>query len=215
METIATKNNFFSTWKYFWARKSFRVQFIISVTVLASFMGIFPYFFDYVESRTGQLLYDPILEWLPAADVSLLIMSLLYFGVISWIMTSAKTPDILLAGIQTYCLVTILRLISIPLFPLEPPVGYIPLKEPFVQFFTNDGRIISKDLFFSGHMTTILICYYNIRKGTLKKIYFASAIILGVLLMVQHVHYAIDIIAAPLFTWLCFIFVRKFLAKRI
>ncbi|HLG34456.1 MAG TPA: phosphatase PAP2-related protein [Bacteroidia bacterium] len=215
MGTITTENNFSSAWKYYWAKKNFRIQFIISLFVLASFMVIFPYFFDYVESRNGQLLNDPLLEWLPAADVSLLIMSLLYFGVISWILASAKTPDILLAGIQTYCLVTMLRLISIPLFPLEPPMDYIPLKEPFVQFFTNGGRIISKDLFFSGHMTTILICYYNIRQGTLKKIYFASAIILGVLLMVQHVHYAIDIIAAPLFTWLCFIFVKKVFAKRI
>lgn len=215
MKPDSIENNFTANWKYFWARKNFRIQFIIALTVLAGFTIIFPYFFDYVESRRGKLLNDPLLELLPAADVSWVIMALLYFGVISWTATSVKTPDVLLAGFQTYILVTLLRLISIPLFPLEPPVDYIPLREPFVQFFTHEGRIISRDLFFSGHMTTILFCYYNKRKGWLKTIYLLSAIAIGILLMVQRVHYAIDIFAAPVFTWLCFLFVKKVLAVRI
>ena len=215
MEIFMSENNFSSSWKYFWARKSFRIQFIISVSMLASFTIIFPLFFDYIETRRGTLLNDPVLELLPAADVSWLIMALLYFGVISWLATFIKSPDILLAGMQTYCLVTLLRLASIPLFPLEPPLDYIPLKEPFVQFFTNGGRIISRDLFFSGHMTTILFCYYNTPKSVLKTFYLVSAIVIGILLMIQRVHYAIDILAAPLFTWLCFLFVKKVLAVKI
>jgi hypothetical protein len=203
-----------ANWKTFWANRNFRIQFVISLSVLASFTIIFPNFFDFIETRSGTLLKDPLLELLPAADVSWLIFSLIYFGVFSWILTSVKKPDVLLKGVQTYCLVTILRLISIPLFPLEPPVNYVPLVEPVVQFFTNGGRIISKDLFFSGHMTTILFCYYNKEKGWLKNIYLMSAIAMGILLMIQHVHYTIDIVAAPLFTWLCFLFARKVLAKK-
>jgi hypothetical protein len=116
---------------------------------------------------------------------------------------------------QTYAMVTILRMISIPLFPLEPPIDYIPLREPFVQLFTHGGRIISRDLFFSGHMTTILFCYYTTQKGIFKKIYLALAFIIGLLLMVQRVHYTIDILAAPLFTWLCFLFSKKVLLAKI
>ena len=214
MDTIAPENNF-SAWKFFWRRKNFRIQFIVSVSILLFFMFIFPYFFDFVESRTGQILNDPFLNYLPATDVSWLIFSFLYFTVLSWIIASMKAPDILLAGMETYIFVTLLRMCSITIFILEPPADYIPLREPFVQFFTNGGRIISKDLFFSGHMATILFCYYTMRKGTLKKIYLASTIIIGLLLMVQRVHYTIDIITAPLFSWLCFVFVKKILAKRI
>ena len=208
-------NNFSATWKFFWTRKNFRVQFIISLTVLASFTIIFPGFFDFIETRQGVFLNDPFLRLLPVADVSWLIFALIYFNVISWIVSSVKTPDVLLAGVQTYCIVTILRLTSIPLFPLEPPANYVPLIEPVVQFFTNGGRIISKDLFFSGHMTTILFCYYNKKSGWLKKVYLLSAIVMGILLLIQHVHYTIDILAAPMFTWLCFIFVKKVPGKRI
>jgi hypothetical protein len=208
---ISSRSNFSAAWKYFWARKSFRVQLIISLFVLASFTIIFPRFFDFIEARIGQELNDPVLNILPSADMTLLIFPLLYLVIISWIVASLKSPDILLAGIQTYCLAMILRIFSITIFTLEPPVHYIPLGDPFVQLFTSGGKIISRDLFFSGHMATVLICYYNIQKGTLKKIYFASAVIIGGLLLIQHAHYAIDVIAAPLFTWLCFIFVRKVL----
>ena len=212
---ISSENNFSSTWKYFWAKKNFRIQFVLAVAFLISFMITFQYFFDFVESRPGKILNDPVLNLLPAADVTWLIFIFLYFGVLSWLLTCIKTPEILLAGMQTYILVTLLRLCSIPLFPLEPPLDYIPLREPFVQFFTNGGRIISKDLFFSGHMTTILFCYFNKKKGWLKTVYLLSSISIGILLMIQRVHYTIDIIAAPLFTWLCFMFVKKALASRI
>lgn len=215
MESITTERNFSSAWKFFWDKKSFRIQFLISFCVLFSFMFVFPYFFDFIEARKGKLLTDPILNMFPAADVSTLVFSILYFAVISWLIISLKNPKLLLAGIQTYGIVTILRMITITLFPLEPPLDYIPLREPFVQSFTNEGRIISRDLFFSGHMTSILFCYYNTTKGIFKRLYLVFAIIIAVLLMVQRVHYTIDIVAAPFFTWLCFLFSKKVLLAKI
>jgi PAP2 superfamily C-terminal len=215
MEAIETEQGFSSEWKYYWSKPSFRNQFIIFVLILASFMVVFPYFFDFIQARRGKLLNDPVLEMLPAINVSIPVFSLLYFAVISWLILSIRNPKILLNGMQTYAMVTILRMISIPLFPLEPPIDYIPLREPFVQLFTHGGRIISRDLFFSGHMTTILFCYYTTQKGIFKKIYLALAFIIGLLLMVQRVHYTIDILAAPLFTWLCFLFSKKVLLAKI
>lgn len=214
MDTLTANNNFSPAWRYYWSKPGFRIQFIISTLVLAGFMVIFPYFFDFIEARKGKLLSDPVLEMLPAKDVSTPVFSFLYFAVISWLIISIKNPKVLLAGMQTYAMVTILRMITIPLFPLEPPIDYIPLREPFVQLFTHGGRIISRDLFFSGHMTTILFCYYTTQKGIFKKIYLALAVVIGILLMIQRVHYTIDILAAPLFTWLCFLFSKKVLLAK-
>ena len=199
-------------WKYFWRRKTFRVQFIISLCVLASFTIIFPRFFDFIEAKTGPVLNDPVLNFLPAADMTLVIFPLLYLAIISWILTSLQSPAVLLTGIQTYCLAMILWIFSITFLSLDPPLQYVPLGDPFVQLFTSGGRIISKDLFYSGHMTTVLICFYNIPKGMQKKIYFILAMVIALLLLIQHAHYTIDVIAAPFFTWLCFLFVRKVLA---
>jgi hypothetical protein len=215
MDAAVTNNNLSSIWKYYWGKPSFRIQFIIVVSILFIFMFVFPYFFDFVESRRGKLLNDAILNMLPATDVSAPVFSILYFAVISWLIISIRNPKILLAGMQTYCMVTLLRMLTITLFPLEPPVDYIPLREPFVQLFTHEGRIISRDLFFSGHMTIILICYYTTQKRTFKKIYLVFVFIIGLLLMIQRVHYSIDIFAAPLFTWLIFLFSKKVLLAKI
>lgn len=215
METLETEKSFSIIWKYYWNKPGFRIQFLIFALLLFSFTSLFSYFFDFIEVRKGKFLDDPILDLLPAANVSTLVFSILYFAVLSWLIIAIKNPKLLLAGMQTYCLVTILRMFTITLFPLEPPPGYIPLREPFVQLFTHHGRIISHDLFFSGHMTSILFCYYNTRKGFFKNVYLVCAIVIAVLLMVQRVHYTIDIIAAPLFTWLCFLLSKKVLLKKI
>jgi len=215
METLETENNFSAAWTFYWSKPGFRIQFILFVLILASLAFVFPYFFDFIEARTGKVLDDPILDLLPARDVSTLVFTFLYFAIVSWLFIAARNPKVLLAGVQTYCLVTIFRIFTITLFPLEPPAAYIPLREPFVQLFTHQGRIISRDLFFSGHMTTILFCYYNTSRGVFKYLYLVFAIIIAVLLMVQRVHYSIDIVVAPLFTWLCFLLSKKVLLAKI
>ena len=214
METLSTEKAFASGWKYYRQKPGFRIQFLFFAAGLFSLLFVFPYFFDFIEGRSGKVLSDPILNLLPAANVSIPIFSILYFGVLSWLVTYIKDPKVLLAGMQTYFIVTILRMLTITLFPLNPPADYIPLREPFVQLFTHQGRIISHDLFFSGHMTSILFCYYNSRKSFLKNVYLVSAFIIGTLLMIQRVHYTIDIIAAPFFTWLCFRFSNKVLLAK-
>lgn len=214
METLTTEKTFSSTWKYYWQKQGFRIQFLLFAAALFSFTFTFSYFFDFIEARSGKVLSDPVLSLLPATNVSVPVFSILYFCVISWLVTYIKDPKVLLAGMQTYFMVTILRMLTITLFPLEPPIDYIPLREPFVQLFTHQGRIISHDLFFSGHMTSILFCYYNSRKGFFKNIYLVSAFAIGILLMIQRVHYTIDIIAAPFFTWLCFRFSNKVLLAK-
>ncbi len=215
MEVLETERDFPAAWKYYWSIRNFRIQFIITVCVLISFMFVFPYFFDFIESLQGKPLHDPFLDLLPATNVSIPTFSILYFVVISWLIISIKNPKVLLTGMQTYALVTVLRMITIPLFPLQPPLDYIPLREPFVQFFTHGGRIISHDLFFSGHMTSILFCYYSTSRKFFKKLYLVFAFIIGIFLMVQRVHYTIDILAAPLFTWLCFLLSKKVLLAKI
>jgi len=70
-------------------------------------------------------------------------------------------PRLLLVVLETYCMVTALRILSIYFFPLHPPDGYMPLGEPVAQLFARDHKIISKDLFFSGHVATILSLYFR------------------------------------------------------
>jgi membrane-associated phospholipid phosphatase len=86
------------------------------------------------------------------------------------------------------------------------------LHEPVAQFFTNGGRIISKDLFFSGHVTTIMSLFYPIKNKILRPIVLFLSAMVGVLVLVQHVHYTIDVLMAVVATYLCFLLSKRITA---
>ncbi|MBK9414853.1 MAG: hypothetical protein IPN61_15820 [Bacteroidetes bacterium] len=202
-------------WKGAMNNRQFRWQFIITLLVLSTFTFIFKHFFDYIESRTGTQLGDFLLDNIPAYNVSWGVFFVLYSAIVIGMYTHRAHPKTVLIILQTYILVTFVRMVTITLLPLEPPVGYLPLREPVVQFFTNGGKIISKDLFFSGHVSTVLSVYLGTHLPKTKSVLFVCVVAMCVLLLVQHVHYTVDVIAALPATWLVYKFCKKFLVGSI
>ena len=200
-----------AAWKGALESKPFRIQFIIFAVLLSTFSFIFTWFFDFVEARNGFQLRDFVLNTVPAYNVSWGVFFVLYSAITVGLVIHRAHPKIVLTIVQTYILITFVRMISITLVPLEPPIGYIPLREPLVQFFTNGGRIISKDLFFSGHMTTVLSLYFGTQNKNAKKYLLTCVFAMACLLLVQHVHYTIDVLFAIPFTFLVYHFCKKYL----
>lgn len=211
---VAFKSEVKNAWKLAWSFRAFRIQAVVTLIVVSSFSVIFNRFFDFVESREGTLLKDYVLEILPSYNVSWIIFFFLYSGIILGVYAHLHHPKTILLIFQTYVIVTIIRICTITVLPLEPPVGYIPLREPLVQFFTNGGKIISKDLFFSGHMSTILSLYYASHRKYLKAYLLFSSIVIGVMVLIQHVHYTIDVIVAVPATLLTYRFCKTSLAGK-
>ncbi|MBL0104667.1 MAG: phosphatase PAP2 family protein [Bacteroidetes bacterium] len=202
------------SWKAALSHTSFRNQFVITLIGILSFMFIFPSFFDWIESRTGKVLTDILLDQIPAMDVSFLIFFFLYSGIVVGVAAHYNHPKVILIAMQTYLLITLLRMASITLFPLNPPIGYIPLHEPFVQLFVKGSKIISHDLFFSGHVSTILSIYFSTRRRIINRYLLLCSIMISVLVLVQHVHYTIDVIAAVVLTYLVYKFCKRFLGGK-
>jgi hypothetical protein len=211
---ISSDKQISKAWSEAWTVKSFRIQAIITLIVVLSFSLVFNRFFDFVEARQGELLQDYILELLPAYNVSWAVFFFLYTGIIFGLASHFAYPKVILLAFQTYILVTLCRIGTITLLPLEAPIGYLPLREPFVQLFTTGGKIISKDLFFSGHMSTILSVYFSINRSGPKAYLFVCSLMIGILLLVQHVHYTIDVIVAIPATFIIFHFCRRYVAGR-
>ena len=203
-----------TSWKGAFSHPSFRNQFVLTFLVLLSFAFIFPYFFDFIEARNGPVMTDILLEQLPAMDVSLVVFFFLYSGIVVGLISHLSHPKAVLLAFQTYVLITLVRMLSITLFPLNPPVGYIPLREPFVSLFTTNGRIISRDLFFSGHMSTILSILFATHKVWIRRYLILCASMIGMMILLQHVHYTIDVVVAVPMTYLVFRFCKRFLGGR-
>lgn len=202
-------------WLASWKQPLFLIQFIISLGIIASFGFFFPFFFDFIEARNGQTLNDFIVASIPPKDVSRMIFLLLYLGILIGMLCNLLKPKNFLIALEIYCLVTFLRIISISLLPLNPPFGYIPLKEPFVALFINGTRTISKDLFFSGHASTIFAIYFSVEQKHFKSILLLFSITVGGLLLMQHVHYTMDVLASPLAVFFCHRLSKKVFTKNI
>ena len=185
-------------WKEFLTNR--RTELIITVLFLAVILFIFPNFLTFVEGRQGVTLADPILELFNPVDLTWLTFGLIYISLIIAIFSFAPKPEILLLALQSYSLLIIFRMVVMYSAPLNAPERLILLNDPFVQFF-GSGEVLTKDLFFSGHTATLFLLFLISDKKQLKIIFLISTILVGIAVLLQHVHYTIDVLAAPFFAY--------------
>ena len=188
-------------WKSALQDKSFRNKFIITAGLLALCAVVAPYIFEYVQQRNGLILNDYLLNRFPACDLSFWVFLVLYIFILPGVFILVLEPMRFLQGIFAYVIITVLRFITLLLVPLDPPVNIIELRDPLVQYLFYQ-QSITKDLFFSGHTSILILLGMTMAAWWLRLTYFLGALIIAVMLLVQHAHYTIDIIAAPFFAWL-------------
>ena len=197
------------SWKNAWSRAGFRKMFVSGIVMLSAILLFYPYFFEFVQNRKGVVLHDWLLAYLPSLDVSGYIFFLICITVLLGLFRSLQSPYLFLIFLWGYILLNLSRLVTIALVPLEPPIGLLALADPIAfPFYGQQG--ITKDLFYSGHTGTLFLIYFIVQNKWEKLLVLICTILIGFLLLIQHIHYTIDVIAAPLFVYGIYV-----LAKRI
>ncbi len=191
------------TWQKAWKISSFRWKLWIGLAILAAVFTALPFFFQFIESRNGYYFTDILLQWLPAVNVSVPVFFLIWSSCLILIIRIFRDPMIMLVALWTYNGVTLLRMACIAFISLNPPSGLIPLADPITNQFYG-AHFITHDLFFSGHTTTVFLIFLCLKKKTDRLYALLASIVLGFLLLVQHVHYTVDVLAAPVFTYAVF-----------
>ncbi len=187
-------------WKEFSGNKKFRVEFFISVVLLISVVTALANFLNFVEARNGFSFNDPILKLYEPLDLTWIIFGLIYISLFAAVISLYKKPDKLVLAFQAYTIMTLFRIIAMYLLPFNPPAKMIPLTDPVVEIF-GTGQLLTKDLFFSGHTATIFLLFLLSELKSLKVIFLTSSILVGICVLLQHVHYSIDVFAAPFFAY--------------
>jgi len=199
-------------WPIAWKSLAFRRKLIIGFILVFLILAFFPIFFQIIEKRNGRPLNDWLLDRVPAHDVSILIFILIWATTLLLLVRVVRSPEILLEFLWAYALLSLTRMSTIILVNLDPPRYLIPLIDPITNSFYG-ARYVTRDLFFSGHTSTVFLMGFCFKRQIDRWLSFCAATAVGILLLIQHVHYTVDIIASPVITYLIYWLSRKYLTK--
>ncbi len=196
----------YPTWPAAWAAPAFRWRLLlVLLLIFGGLVPVVPSFYHWLQQRPGHVLPDPLLPLLPRRNVAPAIFTLMYGASLACIGFVLRRPALLLRGFWAYFLLQSVRMGVLWLVPLEPPLTALPLPDPFMDnVFHTQAAPITKDLFFSGHTATATLLALAVRGRWWRGSLFAVAAAVGVLVLVQRVHYTYDVLAAPLFAGLAY-----------
>lgn len=199
-------------WRVFWNSRYRRYQMIIGTVIIAVIIYILPIFFDHIQKRKGAVLNDWLLARIPPHNVSVLIFALILGMALLIVVRAIKSPSIYITYCWTLIFVYIVRFVTLSVVALDPPPGMVALVDPLNSLFYAKAAI-TKDLFFSGHTATMVQIFLCLEKKTDKIIALIAAFAVACLLLVQHIHYTIDILAAPVVVYPCYRLTRYLFFK--
>lgn len=191
---------FVHAWREALADRGFRLRLALVVPSLVLALSALARFLERVEARPGVVLPDPLLALLPPRDLTWLTFGLVYLGLAAGVGWLASRPRRLVLALQAYVVMIAFRAVAMWAAPLEAPPGLLPLDDPLVRLF-GPARILTKDLFFSGHTATLFLLALAVTAPRFRALLLAATAAVGLCVLAQHVHYTLDVLAAPFFVY--------------
>ena len=199
-------------WKINLQSSEYRKKLIIGLILISFILLSLPFFFQAIEKRNGIIFNDYLLSWLPAYDLSLYIFTVIWSMTLFTFSRFKQDPNIFLTFLWGFILINLSRFVFIGLIPLNAPADLIPIHDPISNHFYGP-KFITKDLFFSGHTAAMFLMFLCLKKRTDKVIALLATIIIGIAVLIQHVHYTVDVVMAPVITYFLWIGSKKIVAS--
>jgi membrane-associated phospholipid phosphatase len=206
------QSNLKKQWQIIAKNKQFRTQFIITAIFLALILYSLSTFLSFVETRRGAVLNDPVLNMFSPVDLTWFTFVILYGALIFALVYFIKRPVLLLKAMTAYGIMVLFRIIAMYILPLDPPTKMIALQDPFVEFF-GEGVTLTRDLFFSGHTAIMFIFFLVAESKPVKMLFLVGTITIAGLVLLQHVHYSVDVFVAFFVSYCSFILSNKLTHK--
>lgn len=200
-------------WKRLQNKPTYFIVFLIGLALFLSSLQLTIQYVPQFETRNGFVPYDPFMVYLPAIDVSPYIFLLLYGAILFGAYYFIRDPKLLLIFAYSFGFMYYVRALCITLVPLDEPPFLIVLSDPFIEKLGIYQTFIKKDLFFSGHFASVFIPYLILRKTRFHWLFLLASMAIGILVMLQHIHYSYDVFGAALFTYLSVFCAEKLVNK--
>jgi hypothetical protein len=196
-------------WHNAYYNKTFKRTLFFGIVLLPLVLMCTYQFFNYIQDcRGGIVLNDWVLKSIPARDVSIPISIIMASVIGLCVLRCLANPSMFIIVLIALILLFATRIVTISITRLMAPVGLIELKDPICNLMYG-SRFITKDLFYSGHTATLSLLYFCAYKKIDKYCILFAVILVGALLLIQHVHYTVDVACAPLFAFGCFWLSKK------
>ena len=192
---------FKTAWTEALSDKRWRVELLLTVVCFVVAVKELSSFLEYVEGRPGVRIPDPVLDMFPAIDVTWYTFGLIYTALVLALLQLSRNPRQLVVAMQTYIVLAIYRMGAMSLLALDPPATMIALRDPFVEYFVSTDAVLTKDLFFSGHTSTMFLLALLASDRRTRVFLLIATVLVAACVLVQHVHYTVDVLAAPFFAY--------------
>ena len=193
-------SRFADGWRDAWQDRQYKNQFLVSIAALPVALFLLVLLLNYIETRKGVVLNDPLLSLVSPIDFKWITFSLIYSGFLLGFVSLVLFPFSFLLALRAFIVMLILRTVGLYLLPLDPPIDGIPLIDPFVHM-PGVRPVFTRDLFFSWHIALMALLSFIAQWMDMKVIFSSAAVALAVILLLQHSHYTIDVLAAPCFAY--------------
>jgi len=193
--------------------KSWRAWCLIAFCLLALSIIIFylPSFYnDVIGPKHGILIHDVVLNLFTPVNWSVPTFTIIYLSILQTFFSIVRKPQEILIALSTYLAVNLLRMVAMYALTFEPPADTILLVDPVTSHFYPSGGF-AKDLFFSGHISTMTLMILLEKNRVLRIVKICGAVVVALFLVWQHVHYSLDILVAPFVTIGVYTSIRFFL----
>jgi membrane-associated phospholipid phosphatase len=195
-------------WKSNLQSFDYRKKLIIGLVLISLILISLPFFYQAIELRNGLSLNDYVLDRLPAYDLSSFIFVVIWSMTLLTFSRFRQDPSIFLTFLWGFILINLSRFVTIGLLPLNAPTDLIPIHDPISNHFYGP-KFVTKDLFFSGHTAAMFLMFLCLKKKTDKTLALLATIIIGISVLLQHVHYTMDVVMAPIITYFLWIGSKK------
>lgn len=195
-------------WKSHWQSTDYRKKLITGLILISFILLSLPFFYQAIEQRNGIDVNDHLLNLLPAYDLSSFIFVVIWSMALLTFSRFRQDPSIFLTFLWGFILINLSRFVTIGLFPLNAPDDLIPIHDPISNQFYGP-KFITKDLFFSGHTAAMFLMFLCLKKKTDKILALVATIIIGIAVLLQHVHYTLDVVMAPIITYFLWVGSKK------
>lgn len=195
--------------KIYFTNKDFLLSSLTSIALLAVSFVINFYAGIYATKEASNSVTDIVLSNIRPFDVdAFFVYGPIVFYIFILILCFLKPERIPFVG-KSIALFILIRSIFITLTHIGPFMTQVPIDSAIINKFSFGG-----DLFFSGHtglpFLMALLFWENLR---LRVLFIVSSVFFGVVVLMGHIHYSIDVLSAFFITYTIF-HMAEFLFKK-